>query len=319
MTAADAFTEVSAVPAVRSVPLAHLSVELGHLYFEDFEAGEERLREHFRRVAPWVRPAVDSAVRGLPPGHKPRISTCFLIDDYFTKFSSPPEVVTALVATAAECGLTIDYVARESGCARAGEVDVATIVQQHLVDEPVEGSNGGRPPASRTGWLANGERSPASGGSAMSAPEPGWRPPRQSARRNHSIFVDVELWSDGPGGRLWSCPFLAAVWQLQRLGLLRNLGEPIADPVPATPSDLPREWEGMPAVVQLNPSAGPFRAYRTFTALDARFLPVELAVRTILGQVAVDTAVTTPIAERARREGLNLPIEPVDRIAYAFV
>lgn len=318
MTAADdVFTEVSAVPAVRSVALSHLSIELGHLYMEDFAAGEPRLRERFRRVLPWVRTATEQVAAELT-GRRPRISTCFLIDDYFTRFSSPPEVVSALVAAARAADLEIDYVARESGCAEAGGIDVATLVQQHLVEEPAEGANGGRPTSTQSGWLTNGERSPVAATSAMSAPRQ-WQPPRQSAVRNHSIFMDIELWSDGPGGRLWSCPFLAAVWQLQRLGLLRHLGDPVADPVRATPADLPVDWAQMPAIVQLNPEAAALRAYRTFSALDSRFLAVEVAVRTILAQVAIDPLVAAQARDRARSEGLDLPPETVERIGYAFI
>ena len=316
-TSDDVFTEESATPVVRSVALAHLSIELGHLYMDDFRRGESRLREHFAGVLPWVRAAERQTVDQLP-GRAARISTCFLIDDYFTRFSSPPEVVGALVAASRESGLEIDYVARESGCARADDVDVATLVQQHLVDEPAEGANGGRPATTLTGWLTNGERSPAAGpGPAMAAPR-AWRPPRQSAVQNHSIFVDVELWSDGPDGRLWSCPFLAAVWQLHRLGLLRHLGEPVAEPCLMAAADLPADWDRMPAVVQLNPAAAPMRAYRTFTPLDSRFLPIELAVRTILTQVSVDPVAAAQVRNRARGEGIDLPAEIVGRIGYVF-
>ncbi|WP_157437652.1 SCO2522 family protein [Actinoplanes subtropicus] len=312
-TADDLFVEASAVPVVRSVALSHLSIELGHLYMDDFRLGPERLREQFRRVAPWAH-----AAAGQVPSSRPRVSTCFLIDDYFTRFSTPREVVAALVDAAGSAGLTIDYVARESGCARAGGVDVAAVVREHLVHEPAEGVNGGRPPATETGWLTNGERSPSAAAGAMAAPRP-WQPPRQSAVQNHSIFVDIELWSETAGGLLWSCPFLAAVWQLQRLGLLRHLGEPIAEPEPATPGTLPESWDDMPAIVQLNPAATPLRAYRTFTALDGRFLPIELAVRTILGQVWIDPAVDAQVRERALAERQPLPAEPVGRIGYAFI
>jgi hypothetical protein len=308
-TADDLFVEASAVPVVRSVALSHLSIELGHLYMDDFRLGPERLREQFRRVAPWAH-----AAAGQVPSSRPRVSTCFLIDDYFTRFSTPREVVAALVDAAGSAGLTIDYVARESGCARAGGVDVAAVVREHLVHEPAEGVNGGRPPATETGWLTNGERSPSAAAGAMAAPRP-WQPPRQSAVQNHSIFVDIELWSETTGSLLWSCPFLAAVWQLQRLGLLRHLGEPVAEPEPATPGTLPESWDDMPATVQLNPAAAPLRAYRTFTALDGRFLPIELAVRTILGQVWIDPAVDA----RALAERQPLPVEPVGRIGYAFI
>jgi hypothetical protein len=316
-TSDDLAAELGAPAAtVRSVALSHLSVELGHLYMDDFLAGESRLRQQFRRVGAWAETAVRQTRESLPRG-RPRISTCFLIDDYFTRFSTPRDVVTSLVAAAGEAGLTIDYVARESGCARAGHVDVARLVQDHLVDEPAEGSNG-RPAATVSGWLTNGQRSPGASASAMAAPWR-WRPPRQSAVQNHSIFVDIELWSGPDDDRLWSCPFLAAVWQLQRLGLLRHLGEPVAAPVPATPADLPAEWELMPPIVRLNPQAAPFHAYRTFTAMDARFLPVELAVRTILGNVAIDPVTAAQVRDRARGEGLDLPDETVDRIGYALI
>jgi hypothetical protein len=313
VTEGGVFTEVSAVPMVRSVALSHVSIELGHLYKDDYDEGDERLREHFRQVAPWV-----SATAAQVGVKRPRVSHCFLIDDYFTPFATPREVVSALVEAAAESGLTIDYVARESGCARVGDLELAEVVRAHIVDEPPPGSNGGRPPVSKSGWLTNGERSPSTAAAAMSGPRGPWVPPSENAARNHSIFVDIELWRDEPGGRLWSCPFLAAVWQLQRLGLVRHLGEPVAEPVPAVPRNLPLDWAAMPAVVRLNPKAAPFRAYRTFSVLGSRFLQIELAVRTILSQVAVDPLVTAQVLERARAEGMALPAETVERISYLF-
>ena len=318
MTAYDGvFVEQSATPVVRKVALAHLSIELGHLYMDDFAAGRPRLQAQFEAVRPWAAAARRACADELGQ-RPPRVSTCFLIDDYFTRFSTPRAVIGDLVAAAAEAGLEIDYVARESGCAVADGIDVATLVRQHLVAEPPEGDNGSRPPTAVTGWLSNGERGGAAPASAMAAPR-AWRPPRQSAVQNHSIFVDIELW-DGPADQPhWSCPFLAAVWQLQRLGLIRHLGEPVGEPQRMSVADVPAEWERMPAVVQLNPQAAPFRAYRTFSALAARFLPIELAVRTILGQVGVDATVAEQVVERAGAEGITLPGELVDRIRYAFL
>jgi hypothetical protein len=311
------FAEESATPVLREVALSHLSIELGHLYMDDFAAGRPRLLAQFDAVRPWVAAARQACADELGQ-RRPRVSTCFLIDDYFTRFSTPRAVIGDLVATAEAAGLVIDYVARESGCATADGVDVATLVRQHLVAEPPEGDNGSRPPTAVTGWLSNGERGGQEPASAMATPR-AWRAPRQSAVRNHSIFVDLELWSGLAEQLSWSCPFLAAVWQLQRLGLLRHLGEPVGEPQPMSVADVPAEWEQMPAVVQLHPRAAPFRAYRTFSALAARFLPVELAVRTILGQVAVDPAVAQRVRERAGAEGITLPDEVVDRIRYAFL
>jgi len=312
------FAEATAVPRVRSVKLAHLSIELGHLYMDDFKAGPDRLVENFRGVRPWATTA-EEACAGSVRG-RPRISTCFLVDDYFTRFSSPAEVVPALLGAAEATGLRIDYVARESACAVADGVELARLVQQRLVEEPPVGSNGSRPPSGVTGWLCNGERSPSDRPAEAMAVPLQWRPPRQSAFRNHSIFIDVELWRDETGGeRLWSCPFLAAVWQLQRLGLLRSHGEPVGEPQPMTVAELPAEWDALPPVVQLNPDAAPFSAYRTFSALGSRFLGIEVAVRTILSQVSIDPVVAAQVVARAAGEGFPLPGEVVERIGYAFL
>ncbi|OSC67144.1 hypothetical protein B5181_16305, partial [Streptomyces sp. 4F] len=221
------FRETAAEPRNRSVPLAHLSLELGHLYMEDFEAGPQRLRSHFAEVRPWAE-AARAAATARAGGKRARISTCFLIDDYFTRFSTPAEVVPMLLAEAERAGLSVDYLARESGCAVTGKVPVAEAVAGRIVESPPPGSYGLRPPAAQTGWLANGERSPVARAPQAMKPAVEWQPPKETAARRHSVFLDVELWSDDADGhRTWSCPFLAAVWQLARLGLLRNEGEAV--------------------------------------------------------------------------------------------
>jgi hypothetical protein len=313
-----AFTEVDAERRLVGVPLSHVSIELGHLYAEDFERGPAYLRGQFERVRPWAE-ALRSVCERRYPGRRPRISTCFLIDDYFTRFGEPAEVIAELTSAAADCGLRIDYVARESGCASAGEVPLAEIVEQRLVPDPPPGADGSRPPVHEVGWLCNGERSTATPvDEAMGSLKP-WQPPRENSARQHSIFVDVELWSERSGGRrLWSCPFLAAVWQLLRLGLLRYAGEPVATPVPWE-GDLPADWDEMAPIVRLNPSAQPFSAYQTMSVLGSRFLPIEEAVRTILGQVAIDDGVLRQIADRGAAESIEVPPAIVDRIAYVFL
>jgi hypothetical protein len=75
----------------------------------------------------------------------------------------------------------------------------------------------------------------------------------------------------------------------------------------------------MPAVIQVNPRATPFSAYRTFSILPVDFLAIEHAVRTILSQVAVDAAVLVEIAGRAAADGVRLPDKPMSRITYTFI
>ncbi|NUP42017.1 MAG: hypothetical protein HOY76_34580, partial [Streptomyces sp.] len=108
------------------MPLAQVSLELGHLYMEDFEAGPDRLRAHFAQVKPWADAACTLAAAG---GRRARVSTCFLVDDYFTRFSTPAELLPMVLAEAGRAGLSIDYLARESGCAVAGGTEIAEEVQ----------------------------------------------------------------------------------------------------------------------------------------------------------------------------------------------
>jgi len=314
-TAEATYGEATARRKVAAVPLSHLSIELGHLYREDFTPDAKALAEHFAWVAPWVQSA---KLRQYGAGRRarPRISTCFLIDDYFAPFSSPAEVIPALCKAAEESGLQIDYIAREAGCAISDGVALASMVKDRLVPEPPADTDGSRPPAIEIGWLSNGQRSPSGAGEAMGRGL-GWLPPLENSARRHSVFVDVELWSDEQGKRTWSCAFLAAVWQLVRLGMLRHNGSAVAVPQPFRPERL-GDWEDLPAVVQLNPRAAPFCAYRTQSVLPNRFRLVELAVQVILSQLAVDDAVIAQIAERSEAEGFRLPSEIVDRINYVF-
>ncbi len=320
MTADATFREAAAEPRVEGVPLAHLSVELGHLYMEDFAAGPDHLVHHFEQVAVWAQAAALACAKAAA-GRRPRMSTCFLVDDYFTRFSTPAQVVPELVRAARYSGLEIDYLARESACADADGVPLASLVEHRLVADPAPETNGSRPPTTETGWLCNGQRSPVDAapgaGEAMGA-LPRWEPPRENAANRHSIFLDVELWDEARGRRTWSCPFLAAVWQLLRLGVLRNMGETVA--VPRVCDDgFPESWDQLPPVVRLNPEAAPFSAYRTLSVLSPRFLGIEHAVRTILSQVAVERTVAEQIARRCEAEGLPLPPEVVGRIEYVFV
>jgi hypothetical protein len=311
------FLESSADFKVESVPLAHVSVEVGHLYMEDLGGGPAAVRRTFAAAAPWVRTAQMPRAVGCER-KSIRVSTCFLIDDYFSRFSTPASVIPMVLAAAEREGVQIDYLARESACAAADGISPADLTLGSLVIEPVPGTTGGRPPLTETGWLTNGQRSPStSRGEAMAKRTP-WEPPLESARRRHSIFVDVELWDERDGHRTWSCPMLAAVWQLIRLGLLRDHGRPVVTPQDWGEPHFPDNWDDLPAVIRLNPQAAAFTAYSTLSLLSPRFLPVELAVRTILSQFASDSNVFAETTGRATRDSMQLPDELVDRIRYVF-
>ncbi|MBT8224081.1 MAG: hypothetical protein HKP61_13695 [Dactylosporangium sp.] len=322
MTAADAeFQEASAHRRIEAEPLSHLSVELGHFYHRDLASSFDFFAGHYRRISRWAATARADWAERLA-GRRPRISTCVLIDDYFQTPARPAELVPKLVRAARSAGLEIDYVARESGCADRttgpGRWSPAELVEARLVEDPPPGTTGARPPATQTGWLCNGRRSPtAHQPAAMKAPVP-WRPPAENAAINHSIFVDIQLWDRETGDRRWSCAMLAAAWQLLRLGMLRDRGARAVVPQPL-PDPLPDAWDRLPALIQVNPAADPFTAYRTLSIVAPPLLPTEHAVRTILEQVAVDPDVRSQIEARERGETIDPPAELVNRIGYLFV
>ena len=310
------FSEATGEQRIASVPLSHLSVELGHLYFEDLRKGPAELRRKFESVAPWLEGVRRHYTKSLR-GTNPRISTCYLVDDYFSAQSPPAEVIPMVLEAAEASGLSIGYLARESACAQLPEIRVAEVVTGWIIDEPPEGANGVRPPMTVTGWLSNGQRTPATTSTAAMKGPKAWEPPVESARNRHSIFLDVELWSGTGDERVWSCPLLAAIWQLARMGLLRYQGEPFLQPE-QWGKPWPQEWQQLPGVIRLDESAAAFSAYRTMSVLDDKFFAVEHAVRTILSQVGIDPTVLAAATARAKREGLELPDEIVGRIGYVF-
>lgn len=309
------FTEYESQTRVKGMPLSHLSIEVGHLYTEDYERDDEALIDYLRRIADWLETVTDTTARHLDPA-KPRISTCFLIDDHYGSLPGPHKVIPRLLRLADAAGLRIDHLARESGCVNEEDLTIASLVEARLVDEPPPGANGSRPPASMSGWLSNGQRSPGEKRPAMMVPTQ-WQPPSENAEAPHSVFLDVELWDTIDRRRRYSCAFLAAVWQLLRLGLLRNNGDLIAQDRPL-PADLPDSWAALPVVMRTRDRTAPFAAFRTMSIMDSKFLKVEHAVRTILGAFAAQAEVTDQLADRAAREGLILPAEVVNRIQYVF-
>ncbi|MEO5876547.1 MAG: SCO2522 family protein [Streptosporangiaceae bacterium] len=303
---------LTAKPRVEKVPRSHVSVELGHLYMEDLVRGQESLRRHFARIKPW---ADFVRSRYAPPL---RVSTCFLVDDYFSAIATPKELVPELIEAAEAEGLVIDYLARESACASVGELSPAELVMAKVIPDPPPGTNGRRPPAQQSGWLTNsqGMNRPEAVTEAMTR-LPNWTPPRQNGAQSHSICMDVQLWDNAGGRRRWSCALLAAVWQLLRLGVLRCEGEAILRP-DDPPGEYPDRWDDLPPVVRLNERAQPFFAFGTMTVLETRFAEVEAAVRMILSQVVVDPVVSVQIADQAAAQGIELPNDLVRRVSHVF-
>lgn len=318
------YTEASTRPEPRHIPLSHLSVEVGHLYLEHL-TDIDMIRWQFDKVVPWLAAARQALARDLG-GIRPRLSTCFLIDDYFRTDPGPEQTVSQLLEIAGEFDIQIDYLAREAACFADGHVPLAEATAAMLLPEPPVGMTGSRPPVEDSGWLCNGERSPDTTNRQAMMPPAEWRPAVEFGRRNHSIFVDVELWKDRTElidgrqtpTRLWSCPFLASVWQLLRLGALRYEGDAVAQPRTWS-GPWPDRWGDLPGVIQLTETAAPFAAYRATSILPRTYLGIEHSTQVILGHLDLDEKVITQTVERGRAEGVRVPTEITDRLTHVFI
>lgn len=323
---------------IDQVPLSHLSIEVGHYNLDEIVHDTDRVVQELRRIVPLVEAFSRSA--RVQFGGQARVSTCYLIDDYFQPDSDPHEVLGTLLSAVDESGLRIDYLARESGCWEAepfidgmpsGEpVRLAEMVAACIVAEPEPGaSTGRRPPTAESGWLCNGRRA-SSSESSQAMRGRLYLPPEEFGKLEHSIFLDVQLWSkhtvdvDGRSkiDTRWSCSFLVAVWQLLRLGVLRNNGAAVVAPQPLSTADArPRRWREIPPVLQLTPDAAPFAAYRTLSMLPKRYLGVEHSVRLILDHLDLDPAVIDQITARGTHEEIpvTMPRRLTDRLSHLLL
>ena len=351
----DGYSEASERPSIAPVPLSHLSIEVGHFKLKTIADDPEALRREFRRIAPLVQAFSESA--RIQHGPDARISTCYLVDDYFqaeeapdshpsdpdeassqaadgspsksTK-RTPANILPRLLDAARDCGLVIDYLARESACAQTsvfadgvplGEpIPLAEMVAARIVPEPALEDTGGRPPTSESGWLCNGRRSSLAE-PAQAMRERKYRPPKVYSSNEHAIFIDIELWNEDDEGRTrWSCPFLAAIWHLLRLGMLRYHGAAVVDPH-QQPSDAqwPARWQDLPSVVRLNPDAQPFAAYQTLSMLPRRYMEIEHAVRVILDHLDLDEDVFAQIAAVGVTEGIEVSAKVGERQTHLLL
>ncbi|MFQ6327035.1 SCO2522 family protein [Nocardia sp. CWNU-33] len=340
METAAGYSEATASATITSAPLSHLSIEVGHFYMNDLTNGEDRIRAQFKEVKRRLDSNIGYAKDEFGP--KAKVSTCFLIDDYFGPDTDPGQIIGKLLKAADECGMTIDYLAREEGCfespvyvdgvATGARIPLAEMVASWIVPEPILRTTGRRPPTDVSGWLCNGRRS--SDYDTVQAMRSGeYRPAEEYGRREHSIFLDTQLWAvptkksrvRADADRVWACPFLASVWQLMRLDLLRYHGAPVAQPQLWPVSDdsgeftWPKAWRDMPAVVQLNPDAHPFAAYRAVSILPRTYVSIEHAVEVILGHLEIDDEVIDLAVRSGVKDGVTVPRPVSHRLEHLFV
>ncbi|MFD6155350.1 SCO2522 family protein [Nocardia sp. NPDC060256] len=328
---ATVYSEAAEQVQTAGVKFAHLSIETGHFYMKSLLDGEEKIRAHFQRVARLVE--LHTAEAEAEYGNSARVSTCFLVDDYFGSNTDPSEILDKVLGIADTCGLRIDYLAREAGCwetplyvdgrLTGQQIPLAEMVASWVVAEPLKQTTGQRPPDVESGWLCNGRRSSEHDSEQAMQVTAAYRRPEEFASREHTIFLDIELWNtqinkDGEEHTRWSCPFLASIWQLLRLGMVRYEGRAVVEPQPRGAS-WPASWWEMPSVIQLNPHAAPFEAYRALSILPREYVKIEHAVQTILDHIVIDQEVLNKAIIRADAEGIAMPREITGRLSHMFV
>lgn len=293
---------------IEQVPLSHLSLEVGHFSVPQIAHDMDQVLRRFRGIAPLAD--AFSAVARAEFGSRVRVSTCYFVDDYTAPNADPRDILGKLLTAADEADVRIDYLARQSGCATGipgddggssgAPISLAELVAASIVAEPdVSSSTGRRPPTAESGWLCNGRR-PSDG----EQPQHTWmlpfRPAEEFGRSEHSIFLDVQLWSERTESangrnevhRRWSAPMLAAVWQLLRLGVLRYHGAAVVRPqVVAPEAQWPSRWQELPAVMQLAHDAPPFAAYRSTSIVPKHRAALVHSTQVILDHLDVDRAV----------------------------
>lgn len=277
-----------------------VSIEVMHVYRT--EPSANALANHAQREARWVEAITDALDR-----RGKSWSVCILVDDTDPR-SDGDELEERLCDAWLATGLPLDHVVRETECAASigrmlerftGEVDLglAGVMGTAACVPPVDVH------AERDRWLTNGESGrPAS--TRLSAvelnEEPGEAgavPVRTRSSRAHGIHLDVELWSTvGNGETAWSCPMLAAWWQLLRLGAPHR-GEALL----AKPATKGRDLS--------------LCGHSSLTLLPPTLLGVEHAVRTILEHVIVPSSWLLPGFGNDDAENSAAHL---DRIGYVF-
>lgn len=308
----------------RARRFSDVSLEFAHVVPGDRERGVEALERQVLHAKRWVDALTASA-------SAPTVSTTILVDDYFGEPTERDRIAAEILEVCASHHLSVDHVVFESACA----AHAAEIVGW-LIDDPRPGDGSIDPGASAgrdAEWLSTDGRrllprkglSPRRGSllTAAAAPAVDVDPGQPEEYRGqlgiagyHDLNFEIQLFDGRPGAGLpetgagrWSCPLLAATWQLLRLGVIRDSRGAIVLPERA-------DFLGHEA---MRPDPLPFTSRSTITLLTPSMLPVEHAVRLILSRLhVVDESVMQ--LRRSRDDVLIRPADLVlDRISYAFV
>lgn len=289
--------------------MATISFEALHLYASS-RTFDKDLKSGAALAARW-RKALDARFFGVTDL---RIATKVFIDDYSDAdetdaqdVKTRAEVNKAVISEFEMAGLPVDYIVYEGDCALTAEY-----ARKWLVPAPKK-TEGSFSPAARfdrddiNGRLEFDYVSPDFDPDTDDAKARGIKPGTRFFRNDVGIGISIGRSISAGGGKSairWSCPTVAAWWQLIRFGVLIEVDEVNADGAPV--NGWKRNHENCPDFV----------ADRTITLLSPVYIGVEHAVRTILSNIASENYAR--IERRIRSKDKNSKETILNRISYIF-
>lgn len=264
---------------------ADLSIEVGHAYLGELADKPWLPDASAASAAFWIKPIIEAL------GSR-KVSVCLMVDDYFVARGGidPADAEVKFAEAFERAGLPLDYVAHEADLA-----DVAADVRAMIQPQPRFGELAHEQPSGEmntlkdsagrwvsSGWVSNGDpvrkqsvdRGFRIAGAATAAVKEYVRPEHRT-----SMALEVQIYKSDKNETEWACPFLAACWQLVRLGALRDEDNQLVFPK---------------RLRRLREDTAPFHAHKTLSLIPSSMLRVEHAVRVILSQLDLD--------ERFRKE-----------------
>ena len=182
---------------------------------------------------------------------------------------------------------------------------------------PAGSGNAGRHVHAESRWLS--DTAPLTPRGAFPRGASSQRTASSRSLSSGSIILDTELWSESKPGRKWSCSFLAAVWQLVRLGFFSDVLDSYLEPGKWDGGHPASTWSELAPIIRINDHAAPFQAARTVSILASRYLPVEAAVRAILKQVELSADSPRVADQTGLHQYGNSLAQVTSMINYVFI
>lgn len=288
-----------------------LSIELPHFYISQFSEKPDIIEKGLAASKIFLDPIV-----AILEKKKKNYSTVCLVDDYFVRKGQENEIEKFIQSYRNACeklSIRLDYIVFEGQCSKS----VKNFPP--ILPEPNQGAGSRGGPytnqlSDNKDWLSNGDVfrdkyidvNQGFGANFLSNELSDIKP-----HKEHALFLDVQLSKPGESKNLaylneeklvYSCPFLAAWWQLIRLGMHSDEDGNFLIPE--------NSWQ--------RDGAHPMTAERTLTFVAPDFLPVEHAVNCILNNVIPSDKQLRHLNRTGKTENGKPTLSLANRLSYVI-